>query len=384
METLLITNTSFPDDRSQQGFRSGWVYIHGSTISAIGTDDPPRADRVIDATGMIVLPGFVDVHTHGGGGIDVMTASAAELVKLSEFYATRGVTSYLAATVTAPSEDISSVIDLVADAMSSPANGARILGIHLEGPYISKQAKGAQREEYIRPSSKDEYVNWLKRANVKLITIAPEIPGNLDCIRDFVSHGITVSIGHSDATYEQAMEAISLGASQATHTFNGMKGLHHREPGTAGAVISSSGVVCELIADNIHIHPAVLSIVVRAKGTQGVCLVTDSMAAAGLSDGEYKLARHTVTVQDGAVTNEHGSLAGSVLTMDRALKNIMDATGLSVWEAWPMSSANAIRQLGLDKQKGKIQTGYDADIVMLNKEFNVHLTLTEGNIVYER
>jgi N-acetylglucosamine-6-phosphate deacetylase len=242
--------------------------------------------------------------------------------------------------------------------------------------------KGSQDDHHIRRADPAGYADWLNIGVIRQVTVAPEFPENRVFIQDCVARGINVSLGHTAATYEDVRQAVSLGARQATHTFNGMTGVHHRIPGTAGAVLSMDEITCELIADTIHVHPAILKLVVRAKGPERVVLITDAMMGAGMPDGLYDLGGQAVTVAHNSATLADGTLAGSVLTMDRALRNILAATGLSLAEAWPMTSANAARQIGIEDRKGRLAAGYDADIVLLDAANNVENTLVEGRVVY--
>jgi N-acetylglucosamine-6-phosphate deacetylase len=242
--------------------------------------------------------------------------------------------------------------------------------------------RGAQPAHYIRLADPTVYARWLDLGAVKQVTVAPEFPENRAFIRDCVARGINVSIGHTQATYEDVRQAVGLGARQTTHTCNGMVGVHHRSPGAVGVALSLDPIVCELIADNVHVHPAILKLVVRAKGIHSVVLVTDAIRGAGMPDGQYDLAGQSITVAKGMVTLSGGTLAGSTLTMDDALRHIMAATGLALSEVWPMTSANAAVQIGLGDRKGQLTTGYDADVVLLDRANRVRMTMVEGRVVW--
>jgi N-acetylglucosamine-6-phosphate deacetylase len=311
-----------------------------------------------------------------------MDATPQALHDMARFYATHGVTAFLATTMTAPDAATRRALENAAGCVGPMADGATLLGVHLEGPYLNVKMKGAQDGQYIRRADPAVYTDWLNIGVIRQITVAPEFPENQAFIRDGVARGINVSLGHTAATYEDVQHAVSLGARQATHTFNAMTGVHHRNPGTAGAVLSMDEITCELIADTIHVHPAILKLVVRAKGTDRVVLITDAIMGAGMPDGQYELGGQAVTVANNTATLADGTLAGSVLTMDRALRNVLAATGLSLAEAWPMTSANAARQIGIEDRKGRLAAGYDADIVLLDAQHQVALTLAQGRVLY--
>jgi N-acetylglucosamine-6-phosphate deacetylase len=313
-----------------------------------------------------------------------MDATPQALQTMAKFLATHGVTSFLPTTVTAPQAPLLAAIANVAQYQRAAMAGALVLGIHLEGPYLSTVHPGAQPVQYIRPASLDEYTKLFAAGNVRMISLAPEIPGSLPLIAYAHAQGAVVAVGHSAASYEEVMEAVKAGLTQACHTFNGMTGLHHRTPGTVGAVLSCDEIYAQIIVDLIHLHPAVVKLLVRAKGTERTILITDAMRAAGLPEGLYDLAGQSVTVKHGSVHLTHGnSLAGSILTMDQALRNVMQATGLSLFEALPMATSVPARSLGMDAELGMLLPDYYADIVLLDQNLNVRATIVRGNIVYQ-
>jgi N-acetylglucosamine-6-phosphate deacetylase len=393
-------------------FAPGDLLLQGERIAAVHTPETgeqnparrhrltpaPGADhdlRILDASGCIVLPGFVDVHVHGAVGADTMDATAEGLAEMARFFARHGVTAFLPTTMTAPFSDIRRAVAAVANAgwrmvdgkwqMSGlPPEGARVLGVHLEGPYISPQFPGAQPAAFIRPPSLEEFHTLLTTGPIRMITLAPEASEAEALIRTARAHNVVAVMGHTNATYEECKAAISWGASQATHTYNAMRGLHHRRPGTLGAVLSHDEIDAQLIADNIHVHPAAMKILARCKSIAHTLLITDAMRAAGMPPGVYDLGGQLVTVADGQCLLPDGVLAGSLLTMERALANFMAATGLSLAEVWPASSRTPARTLGLDGEIGSLSPGFRADLVLLNYRLEVEATLVGGAPVYLR
>jgi N-acetylglucosamine-6-phosphate deacetylase len=355
-------------------------------IKAIGHGDVPALDGVetLDTRGLTLLPGFIDVHVHGALGHETMDASPDGLRAMAKFYAQHGVTSFLATTWTEPRQRIQAALETVAEMLGPQPDGATLLGAHLEGPYINADRRGAQRPEDVRRAAHDEALAFLDLGVIRLTTVAPEFPENEWFIRECVKRGVTISVGHSAATYEQVRQAVQLGLSHATHTYNAMTGLGHREPGTLGGVLTSPEINCELIADNIHVHPAAMQILFACKGPNRVILITDAIRAGGLPDGEYRIDDRTIFVKDGAVRLPDGTLAGSTLTMNRALRNLMNATGQPLDTLWPTSSLNAARAIHVSDRKGSLEVGKDADLVLADDDLNVHLTVAEGRIVYRK
>jgi len=363
----------------------GWLLTRDQSIAAVGWGDPPENTdaQVIDAAGQTLLPGFIDVHVHGGAGTEAMDATRDALCTMAQFYAKHGVTSFLATTWTDSRTRIQAALEAIAAAQGHQPNGATILGAHIEGPYLNPARCGAQSTTYIRRADQEEALAFLDTGVVRLMALAPEYPENHWLIRECVRRGITVSAAHTAATYQDMQAAVTMGLMQGTHTGNAMTGLHHREPGTLGAVLTMPEIRAELIADNIHIHPAVMHLIYLAKGVNGVILITDAIRGAGMPDGEYRLDDRTVTIKDGIVSLPNGTLAGSTLTMDRAVRNFMAATGEPLSAIWQTSSLNAARAIGISARKGSLEAGKDADLVLVDKDINVALTVAEGQIVYQ-
>jgi N-acetylglucosamine-6-phosphate deacetylase len=281
-------------------------------------------------------------------------------------------------------ERIRAALETVAGMCGPVSDGAAVLGAHLEGPYINPDKRGAQRLEDVRRAVPDEVLPLLDLGVIRLLSLAPEFDDNLWLIEACVIRGITVSIAHTAASYEQVVHAADAGVTHATHTFNAMTPLSHREPGTVGAVLTLPQIHCELIADNIHVHPAAMRILFAAKGADGVILITDAVRAAGMPDGIYHLDARSVVVKDGAVRLPDGTLAGSMLTMDRALWNLIQATGYSLEQLWQTSSLNAARSIGFSHRKGSLEVGKDADLVLVDEAIRVYLTVSEGVIIYRQ
>ncbi len=335
-------------------------------------------EEVFDAAGRYLSPGFIDVHIHGCLGNDTMDDNESSLRSISKSIAATGVTAFLPTTMTMGFPMIERSINRIR-ALMEDAPGASVLGCHLEGPFISEEYKGAQDGRYIRrPDFKT--IEGLSDV-IRIITIAPEEEGAGEFIESCVSQGIVVAIGHTKASYEQAMRAIRKGASHITHIFNAMTPLNHREPGVVGAAMDSS-VVCELIADNIHVNPAVQRILLKVKGVEGIILVTDAMKACLLEDGEYELGGQRVVVKNEEARLPAGNLAGSVLTLDKALRNFTANTGIGLIDAIKTVTENPARVLKANDRKGSIDIGKDADFALFDDSFNIYATFVKGKKVY--
>lgn len=354
-----------------QGFVEGVIeHDNGRVVSIKGT--AVGEPQVLQQAEHIVLPGFIDQHVHGGGGRDIMEGGEAA-DRIARMHARHGTTSLLATTMTAPLSDLEFAMKAVGPACRSRAPGrARVLGVHLEGPYINPGKLGAQ-PDFARPTSVTEIRALHALAPIRLITLAPELPGNLDIVEELRSAGFQVQIGHTLGTYEDGVAALQRGASGFTHLFNAMTGLHHREPGMVGAALAHAQY-SELIPDLLHVHPGAIRAALRAIP----CLfcVTDSTAATGMPDGDYKLGRHSVTKCMNGVRLADGTLAGSTLTMDQALRNLV-GLGLEIEDASRRVSTYAADYLGL-ADRGRLQAGAFADMVVLNRELQLQRVIVEG------
>jgi N-acetylglucosamine-6-phosphate deacetylase len=364
------------------------VVIQGSKIAAVGTRgrvDLPRNAREIDAAGRIVVPGFVDVHIHGAGGHDVMEGTRESLEIITATVAAHGTTSLVATTVTASEKEtcdsVAGIAHFILNTSQYPTRelSAEILGIHFEGPFISPARRGVHPAKWIVPPSSELLAQLLReaRGTAQILTLAPELPGALDLIAVARQAGLVVSLGHTDATYEQAQAAIEAGASHAAHVFNAMRPFSHRGTGVIGAVLTSPKVSAELIADGVHVDEAAMWMVIDLKTPERVILVSDGMSATGMPDGKYQLGMFEVKVSAGVARNAEGKLAGSTLTLDRALRNIV-ALGVPLPSALRMVTANPARQIGLGSRKGVLAPGADADLVFLDDKLEVSGVMTRG------
>ncbi len=351
------------------------VTIRDGVLEIEQTAHPPaQAEQV---TGLIA-PGFIDLHVHGGDGADFMDADESATARILRFHARHGTTALAATTLSASPRDLHAAVEVIARSLRAPTAGAEICAIHLEGPYINRERAGAQDPASIRPPDPQEVETLLALApRMKwLMTVAPEIEGVRGLIERF-RKWITFSIGHTAAGYAEAVAALSWGASHFTHLFNAMSGLHHRDPGVAGAALTSASATAELIADGIHVHPAVLRLAAQAMPHR-IALITDAMRACGLADGTYKLYHHDVTVGGGAARLGDGTLAGSVLTLERAVQTMVEQAGLPLTAVLPLATEVPARILGVADRKGKLAQGYDADVVVLSPKLAVERVFGRG------
>lgn len=364
---------------------NGWLLWSDRLIQQIGTTDdaPPTADHKIDANGAYLAPGFIDLHVHGAVGFDTMDASLDGLLKQAEFFARHGVTSFLPTTLTNTRHAISDALHVIQNAMATDHRGATIWGAYVEGPYLNADKAGAQNPEHIRRVDQQEALEWLDTGIVKVMTIAPEFSESEWLIRACAARGITVTAAHTDATYADMRHAIDLGLSQITHTFNGMRGFHHREPSLLGAAAECEAVYCEVIADNLHVHPAAINVLWKLKGDERSILITDSTRATGMPDGEYDIGGQILHLQQGESRLADGTLAGSVTTMDTMVANFAKIVG-DLTTFWKATSYNAACQIGIQDQTGSLGVGKLADLVMIDADYRVNLTVVQGNIVFSR
>ena len=342
----------------------------------------PESCEIIDAKGQYVAPGLIDVHVHGSCGADTMDQTVEAIETISEGIAQNGVTSFLPTTMTMGQEDIYGALNIIRQCMDQELKGAKVIGAHMEGPFINVIYKGAQPEQYIlKPSF--EFIKDYTDV-IKLVSYAPELDEQYAFTKEVKEKtDITLSIGHTNATYNQAMEAIDHGVSHVTHLFNAMTPLHHREPGVVGAALTSD-CYCEMIVDKIHINKSLFQFVLDNKGKNKVVLITDSMRAGCMKDGKYDLGGQEVYVKDGAARLESGSLAGSVLTLNKAIYNFAQNTNASITEAIHMASLNPAQSIGVAEYKGSLEVGKDADIAIFDEEMNCQLSISEGRVIFNQ
>lgn len=333
------------------------------------------------------IPGMIDIHVHGAMGADVMDGSEKALQEIAQALPKEGVTAFLGTTMTSNAAHLNRVLQGFCSYRGQQlgGGGAELLGINLEGPFISAAKAGAQARECIQKPDVNMLRAWheIIGDGLKVITLAPEIDGSRDLINYAVKHGIVAAVGHSDASFEKMCDAINLGCNHATHLFNAFPPLHHREPGGVLALLLDPRVTVEAIVDGVHLHPAIVQMILRLKGNDKVILITDAMRAKGLGNGDYELGGQKVRVMGGEArvidaTGESGALAGSVMKMNEAFRNMIKFTGCSVDDAVKMTSTNAAQKLGVWQRKGSIAVGKDADIILLNENFDVMLTLCRG------
>jgi N-acetylglucosamine-6-phosphate deacetylase len=363
---------------------AGTVWIRNGIIERIENDHTPLPEgeyEVIDGKGQWLIPGMIDVHIHGANGFDMMDGSEASIQEVSRACAATGCTSFLATSVSSTMDELLAMIRSVKRVVGLEV-GAKIAGLHLEGPYLNPKRKGMQNEKYLRHPHLGEMKEIFEEADglIKMVTIAPELPGGMELLSYLKEMGVIIAVAHSDATYEEAKLAFDAGASHVTHCFNGMRPIHHRDPGLVAAAFEAEHVSIQAIVDGIHLHPAIIRMMYRLKGPDNMVLITDALQAMGLGDGSYLFGGHQVTVTKGVARLDDGTLASSVVTMNEALR-LTTETGISLMDAIQMASTTPARILGIDHTTGTIKTGLDADIVLLNEQFKVEWTMIKGQII---
>lgn len=344
-----------------------------------------RGDDTVDMQENYILPGFIDTHIHGAYGVRISDRkNKPDLNQITTFEATQGVTSIA---ITTAASEFSHILEQIETAKkaSEVCNGTKIAGIHLEGPFISKKYKGAMNPDYILDCDVQKFEKMFKIAPelIKIITIAPENEGSKELIEYAVRHGVTVSIGHTNATYDETIDAINAGATQATHTFNAMRALNHREPGVIGAVLTNENIVCEMICDYVHLHPATVKMIYNIKGADRINIISDSGHAAGMNVTEFEADGLIRYVKNGVVQLADGTIAGSAMTMADGVKNLL-RSGIPIEDVSKMASLNPAKSLKLENETGSIEVGKKADFAVLNKNFDVIYTYINGKEVYRR
>jgi N-acetylglucosamine-6-phosphate deacetylase len=373
MTTYRVGRVVTPDEVLE----GAWIQVEGEDIHAFGRRSdgmPADGRRPEDLGDVTVVPGFVDIHTHGGGGASYSTTDPEEARRVAAFHAKHGTTTTLASLVSSPLDVIVSQTACLNELLTDGV----IAGVHLEGPFLSKARCGAHDPALLRPPLKDDVARVLSDA-VKMVTIAPELENGLDAIRQVVDAGAVAALGHTDATYEQMVAGADAGATVATHLFNGMRPFHHRDPGPVGAALNDERLLLEVINDGMHLDPQVVRVALAAAGVERITFITDAMAAAGMPDGKYQLGALAVDVTNGLVTLAEGthSIAGSTLTMDVAFRNAVQA-GVSLVDASRMASTTPARRFGW-YDVGAIETGRRADLVLLDGEYVVQKVMRAGS-----
>lgn len=365
---------------------NGTIVVTGKQISNMGkvsdvviSQDIP----VYDLDGMTVTPGFIDLLVHGGGGKGFADDSDESIKTISDFFFSHGTTGMLASLFSKKIDLLKNDVNRIASYADNHKD-SNIWGIHMEGPFINPLIKGAHKIEYLWEPSVEMWneLNASARGYIKLMTIAPELKGNIDVIRAAASQGVVPSIGHTLALYDDIEKAIDNGAAHVTHMFNAMRPFHHREPGIMVAALLRNELKVELIADGIHVDPIVMKLLHNIKGSGGIILVTDAIRACGMPDGNYHFMDQKIIVKDKRAFLENGTLAGSTLTMEEAIKNMVQLVGVPLTDAVRMASLNGAKVLGLEHEKGILAVGKDADLVIMDDNFNVHATIYEGQIKY--
>jgi N-acetylglucosamine-6-phosphate deacetylase len=381
---ILIKNVRYFDGK--QIIEDSSVVVSNTKIVKIiygkQNNESPDYDKVIDGKGRLLVPGFIDIHLHGCSGCDVMDGKVESIKKIANTLAENGTTSFLPTTTTMSAQATQKAILAVRTCMGGNT-GANILGIHLEGPFINKARKGAQNEDYILEPSIQNFDNFVNSdlQNIKRVTLAPEIGDGVALVKYLVEKGICVSAGHTCASAEVFNKSVNEGLKLCTHLFNGMNPLHHRDPGVVGSALLNDNVYTEFIADLVHIDKDVLKLIVKIKGADKCILITDSLSATCLGNGVFSLGGQTVIVKDSVARIESGSLAGSIITLKDAVKNMVKKVGVDINSVLKMATVNPAKVIGVDSFKGKIKEEYDADLNLINEDMNVDMTMVMGKIV---
>jgi N-acetylglucosamine-6-phosphate deacetylase len=367
----------------EQTIAPGTVLIEGATITSVGPSErlrPPPDAEVIDAAGLKVVPGFIDLQVNGAFGHD-FTRNAASVMEVAAQLPRHGVTSFLPTIISSPLDSYPKILQSLSQAKQTGVQAA-VLGVHLEGPYLSPQRPGAHNPDCFRLPRLKDLARFAPIDTVRLMTLAPELPGALEFIAALLERGLVLSAGHSAASCDQARAALAAGVSYGTHLFNAMSPLHHRDPGLPGTLLTDERARVGIIADGLHLHPAIVKLTWEAKGADAITLVTDAMAAMGMPPGNYWLGDQEVIVDETSARLKDGTLAGSILTMDQAIRNVIEFTGCSVAEALTMATKTPAAVLNLAQYKGQLCPGFDADITLLDHDLHVVGTIVRGTIAY--
>ena len=368
--------------------QDGAVLVRDGKIEKVGSihEIPHAGLEKIDAEGLVVCPGFIDLQVNGGGGIFLTEDGDYDSVcKMAKAHSSFGTTSLLPTVITAHEKQIRAALSAIGDAVRRGTGSASVIGAHLEGPFINQKKRGTHDERYLVPPSIDQFLSFYEasQGTLKLLTLAPELPGSLPLVEHASAMGVRVSIGHTTATFSEVKSAVDAGATMATHIFNAMEGLGSREPGTVGAILSIDELRTGIIADGIHVHPMSMKVCIQAKGHERTFLVTDAMPPVGTSMTSFRIYDKLIQVREGGLYGPDGTIAGSILTMNRAVKVVNELVGVPLHKAIAMATTNPAVALGIDAQKGSLQAGKDADIVICDNYLNVRKVLVRGKVVYE-
>ena len=383
--TLFYSNILTPVEVIQDG---AIVISDEGEITYVGTMEgaPQNTTSRLDMRGLLIAPGFIDIHVHGGNGITFGGTEdpAEEIRSYSQWVTSAGVTGFFCSLAAANADDLVDLVGKYVKAMKAGAPGAEPLGIHLEGPFISKEKKGAFNPEWLRlPSTQEaEAVLAAGQGWIRQMTLAPELPNAEQIATLYRKAGVVVALGHTNSNFDMASAALKGNYTHVTHTFNAQRGFHHREPGVFGAILASDQITAEVIADTIHSHPAAMKVLIRCLGTDRIALITDAMAGAGLLDGTYNLVGQTVTVKEGHATLANGTIAGSTILLNQCVHNMNRLVGVSLPEAVKMASLIPARAMGLADRLGSIATGKRANLTAIDQDANVRLTMVRGKVVY--
>lgn len=363
----------------------GWLLIRDRKIADFGEGLPASFSdtKIIDAKGDFVVPGFIDLHIQGAGGADVLDGNYEAINTISKTIAKFGTTGFLATTIVKVGEKNQPHLKAVCEAIEKGTDGARILGFHLEGPFINSKKKGMIQPQNIMAPD----LNYLKEileaaeGNLKMMTIAPELEGNIELIKELVKNKIIASFGHSEADYKQTLEGIKAGITHTTHIFNAMRPIHHRQPGPIPAILENVDITAQLISDGVHLHPAIIKLLSKIFTYSRICLITDSLSSAGLADGNYRYNELDYISKNGTAWYKDGTLIGTTTPLNLLLKKFVEYTGIPLEQAIKTCTINPARAIGIDTAKGSIEKGKSADLLIMNDNYNVKLTMIEGRIV---
>lgn len=380
MDHYILANATIYTEQGK--IENGYIEVKNGYIHDVQSGSYTGNVTIVDVEGQQVIPGFIDIHIHGGYGQDVMDATESSLDILSEHLVSEGTTSFLATTMTQSTEAVNQALENVAHFQPKDERRAEILGVHLEGPFISEHKVGAQNPAFVARPTTEKIKSYQTKAqgNIKIVTIAPEVEGAKETIKQ-MKDDVIFSAGHTVSDYDELEDAVNIGLKHITHLYNAQTPFTHREPGVFGAALTNERLTTEIIVDGIHAHPAAVKLAYLAKGNHNFCVITDAMRAKGMTEGEYDLGGQAVFVKNNEARLESGALAGSILLMNQGLKNLMNFANITLEEAWRTTSLNQAIRLKVDDRLGSIKIGKQADLVVVDSEINVLTTIKKGYII---